>query len=181
MFPFLPFIILTSLFAGLGMASDESVRRRNRQAQKREDDQTDSDDESGTDFGGFQSPVYRYLQNRPKPWDEIERPLKMVDIDPVPQIKIPAIKLKPINFMTKSTFETNDDDEDDPACLWMNDDPTERREVSIIMSERDRILRQIANGRQMVVGNGGQTIRSADEPAESGTEAKIKAHKWGNG
>ncbi len=45
------------------------------------------------------------------------------------------------------------------------------------MNDRERILRQIRNGQQMVVGGGGQTIRPAGEPAQAGQV--VKKHTWG--
>lgn len=45
------------------------------------------------------------------------------------------------------------------------------------MNTRENILRQIRNGQQMVVGQGGRAIRPAGEPVANGTV--VKPHKWG--
>lgn len=45
------------------------------------------------------------------------------------------------------------------------------------MQDRERILRQIRNGQQMVVGGGGRTIRPAGEAVDTG--AVVKKHRWG--
>lgn len=45
------------------------------------------------------------------------------------------------------------------------------------MTERERILQQIRDGRQMVVGQGGSTIRPANDTTAS--EVPVKPHRWG--